>query len=262
MRLRRPRPESLVAWAAAAVGVIGIASALTPDMRDRLDLVRGVLPPGGIAAARVGALAFGIALVWLSRSLANRRRRAWQLAVAVVIASAIAHIAKGLDFEESVISLALFAALMRYRRSFDAPGAVTDAAHRRRWAPRPLQSARSLGVEPHGGDPLILGSSRPGSCWPSPPCTSGPSGSHAVAQTVGSGASPALVDAYGYDSLSFFALRRDKTTSSPSRNPFLAYRVVAGTALISGDPVGRRTSSMCVADEFRRVACTHGWRLQ
>src|SRR5450759_232953 len=99
MRLRRPRPESLLAWAAAAVGLIGIASALTPEMRNRFQSVGGVLPPGGIAAARVGALAFGIALVWLSRSLARRRRRAWQLGVAVVIAAAIAHVAKGLDFE-------------------------------------------------------------------------------------------------------------------------------------------------------------------
>src|SRR5207249_2695072 len=90
VRSRRPRPESLLAWAAAAVGGIGIVSALTPEMRDRFQIVDGVLPPGGIAAARVGALAFGLALVWLSRSLAGRRRRAWQLAVVVVIASAVA----------------------------------------------------------------------------------------------------------------------------------------------------------------------------
>src|SRR6476646_4134416 len=107
VRLSRPRPESLLAWAAAVVGVIGIASALTPEMRDRFQIVGGVLPPAEIAAARVGALAFGIALVWLSRSLAHRRRRAWQLGVAVVIASAVAHMAKGLDFEESVVSLTL-----------------------------------------------------------------------------------------------------------------------------------------------------------
>ena len=112
----RPRPESLLAWAAAGVGAIGVVSALTPAMRDRFDLVNGVLPPGSVAAARVGALAFGIALIWLSRSLARRRHRAWQLAVAVVLASAIAHMAKGLDFEESTASLLLLAALWRYRR--------------------------------------------------------------------------------------------------------------------------------------------------
>src|SRR5207237_9989271 len=122
VRSRRPRPESLLAWAAAAVGGIGIVSALTPEMRDRFQIVDGVLPPGGIAAARVGALAFGIALVWLSRSLARRRRRAWQLAVAVVLASAVAHMAKGLDFEESTASLLLLAALWRYRSRFQAPG--------------------------------------------------------------------------------------------------------------------------------------------
>src|SRR5665213_3508980 len=153
VRLRRPSPGSLLAWAAALVGVIGIASALTPEMRDRFQIVGGVLPPGGIAAARVGALAFGIALVWLSRSLARRRHRAWQLAVLVVIASAVAHMAKGLDFEESTASLVLLVALVRYRRRFDVPGEPGAA--------RPLLGvactlaaavAVGLGVELHGGE--------------------------------------------------------------------------------------------------------------
>src|SRR5258707_9717294 len=122
VRLRSPRPESLLAWAAALVGAIGIASALTPEFADRVDLIRGVLPPGFPTAARVGALAFGILLIWLSRSLARRRRRAWQLAVVVVIASAIAHLAKGLDVEEAGISLLLLAALVRWRARFTAPG--------------------------------------------------------------------------------------------------------------------------------------------
>jgi len=268
VRLRRPRPESLLAWAAAVVGVIGVASALTPAMRDRFQIVGGVLPPGGIAAARVGALAFGIALVWLSRSLARRRRRAWQLAVIVVVASAVAHMAKGLDFEESTISLALLAALLWYRRRFDVPG---DPG-----ATRPLLGVATaaaatgaviLGVELHGGElpdrlsdvftalgilfgfaALIL--------WLRPL-------SQAVAQTVGERrVARALVDAYGYDSLSFFALRRDKSYFfSATRLSFLAYRVVAGTALISGDPVGEEDEFDGLLAEFRRVARTHGWRL-
>jgi lysyl-tRNA synthetase class 2 len=268
VRLRRPRPESLLAWAAAAVGVVGIASALTPDMRDRLHLVREVLPPGGIAAARVGALAFGIALVWLSRSLAHRRRRAWQLAVIVVLASSVAHLAKGLDFEESVVSLAFLAALVRYRASFDVPGEPGTT--------RPLlgvatafaaAAAVILGIELHGGEipdrlsdlftalAFVLGFGAL-YVWLRPL-------SHAVAQTVGERrVARALVDAYGYDSLSFFALRRDKSYFfSPTRLSFLAYRVVAGTALISGDPVGAEDEFDALLAEFRRVARTHGWRL-
>src|SRR5665213_1751745 len=268
MRLRRPRPESLLAWAAALVGVIGIASALTPEMRDRFQIVGGVLPPGGIAAARVGALAFGIALVWLSLSLARRRHRAWQLAVLVVIASAVAHMAKGLDFEESTASLVLLVALVRYRRRFDVPGEPGAA--------RPLLGvactlaaavAVGLGVELHGGEipdrlsdfftalGIVLGF---GSLylWLRPL-------SHVVAQTVGERrVARALVDAYGHDSLSFFELRRDKSYFfSPTRLSFLAYRVVAGTALISGDPVGTEDEFDALLAEFRRVARTHGWRL-
>ena len=243
-------------------------SALTPEMRDRFQLVGGVLPPGGIAAARVGTLAFGLALIWLSRSLAGRRERAWQLAVVAVIASAVAHLAKGLDFEEAAISLALLLALLRYRRRFDVPG---DPG-----AIRPLlgvvtafaaAAAVVLGVELRGGElpsrlsdmftalGLLLGLAAL-AVWLRP-------FSHAVAQTVGERrVARALIDAYGRDSLSFFALRRDKSYFfSPTRGSFLAYRVVAGTALISGDPVGDDAEFDALLAEFRRVARTHGWRL-
>jgi lysyl-tRNA synthetase class 2 len=268
VRLRSPRPESLLAWAAAAVGGIGIVSALTPAMRDRFQLVGGVLPPGGIAAARVGALAFGIALIWLSRSLAKRRRRAWALAVGVVLASAIAHLAKGLDFEEAAISLALLGALLRYRRRFDVPGDPGSV--------RPLLAivtalgaagAVILGVELHGGElpnrlsdvftalAFLFGFAAL-FLWLRPL-------THAVAQTVGERrVARAIIDAYGEDSLSFFALRRDKSYFfSPTRRSFLAYRVVAGAALISGDPVGEEEEFDTLLAEFRRVARTHGWRL-
>src|SRR6266404_3571401 len=122
-----PRAESLLGGAAALVGAIGVASSLTPEFAGRYDLVRGVLPPVVPDAARVFALAFGIALIWLSRSLARRRRRAWQLAVLVVICSAIAHLVKGLDVEEAASTLVLLAALLHWRSRFTVPG-NTEAA--------------------------------------------------------------------------------------------------------------------------------------
>src|SRR5882724_5113488 len=81
----------------------------------------------GATAAGIVALAFGIALIWLSRSLARRRRRAWQLAVLVVIGSAIAHLAKGLDIEEAASTIVLLAALLHWRDRFTVPG-HTEAA--------------------------------------------------------------------------------------------------------------------------------------
>ncbi len=268
MKFPRPRAESVLAWSAAGVGVIGIVSSLTPEMADRYRIVRGVLPPGAIDAARIGTLAFGIMLVWLSRSLAARRHRAWQLAVGIVLASAFAHLAKGLDVEEAAISLAVLVALIRYRSRFDVPG---DPA-----ATRPLLAvvaavgaiaAVVLGIEIHGGElpdrvsdlftalSFVLGFAAL-YLWLRPL-------SQVVAQTVGERrVARALVDAYGSDSLSFFALRRDKSYFfSPTRNAFLAYRVVAGAALISGDPVGDEDEFDALLAEFRRVARTHGWRV-
>ena len=267
MILRPPRAERLLAWGAAVVGVIGLVSAMTPEMADRLDIVEGVLPPGWPEAARVLTVACGLGLIWLSRSLAKRRRRAWQLAVAIVIASAVAHLAKGLDFEEATASLLLLAALVRWRSRFDVPGDPASV--------RPLLAlcaglagiaavgggAELRGVElaPRTGDALlglglVLGSAAL-YFWLRP-------FGQAVAQTVGERhAARSLVDTYGSDSLAFFALRRDKSyLFSPSRRAFLAYRVVAGTALVSGDPVGDEAEIDDLLAELRRIVRSRGWR--
>jgi len=265
---RLPRAEKLLALAAALVGLIGLVSALTPEMADRMRIARGLLPPGWPEAARVLTVAFALGLIWLSRSLAKRQRRAWQLAIVVVVASAVAHLAKGLDFEEATISLLLLFALVRWRRRFDVPGDPASV--------RPLLgfgaallgiAAVAIGTEwrgvelPHRvGDALLGLGVALGLLalffWLRP-------FGHAVAQTVEERwMARRLVEAYGSDSLSFFALRRDKSyLFSPSRRAFLAYRVVAGTALVSGDPVGDNAEIDGLLEELRRLVRAHGWRL-
>jgi lysyl-tRNA synthetase class 2 len=257
----------MLAWGATAVGAIGIASALTPEFANRSDFVRGVLPPGVPGAARIAALAFGLALVWLSRSLARRRRRAWQLAVVFVLAISLAHLAKGLDFEEATLGFLLVLALFRYRRRFDIPGDPASV--------RPLLlTALTLGafalvvvlVELRGyaddrledllaAVALLLGF-RALQLWLRP-----------LSQRVRQSAEERravrqLVHAHGDDSLAFFALRRDKNYFfSPTRKSFLAYKVVAGCALVSGEPVGDRTEIRELLTEFRRVCTARGWCL-
>ncbi len=266
--LRPPSAQRVLAWAAALVGAIGLVSALTPEMANRVDIVQGVLPPGWPEAARVLTVACGIGLIWLSRSLARRRRRAWQLAVAVVLASAVAHLAKGLDFEEATISLLLLAALVRWRRRFDVPGDPASV--------RPLLGlgAALAGIAAVVGGAELRGidlSARTDDAllglgvalalfalyfWLRP-------FGYAVAQTVGERrAARDLVEAYGCDSLAFFALRRDKSyLFSPSRRAFLAYRVVGGTALVSGDPVGDEAEIDALLAALRRLVRARGWRL-
>ncbi len=253
---------------AAAAGVIGIVSALTPEFADRFDLVGGVLPPGFPEIARVSALAFGIVLIWLSRSLARRRYRAWKLAVALVVASAVAHMAKGLDFEEATGSLVLLAALWYWRREFWVRG---DPATR--W---PLAQAVAglawvsllvwLRLTDHVrfserieeallaiGGVLAL---RALYLWFRPHVYRG---GQSPAQRE---AAEEIVREEGRDSLCYFALRRDKSWFfSPSGHSFLAFKVVQGVALVSGEPIGEPEELPGLFADFLREAHTRGWRV-
>jgi lysyl-tRNA synthetase class 2 len=262
---RRPAPLFL-ALGAAIAGVIGIVSALTPEFADRFDLIRGVLPPGLPEAARVLTVAFGIALIWIARGLARRKQRAWQLAVAVVAGSAAAHLAKGLDVEEATISLLLLAALWRYRREFKAPGdpavlrplarvlvalaAVALLATLRETVPVSGAVENALVVL---GVLLIF---RALYLWFHPLGDEGP---HTDEEHV---QARAVVRNQGRDSLAYFALRRDKRyLFSPSGHALLAYRVVNGSALVSGDPIGEPGEVEELLREFRRIARASGWRV-
>ncbi len=70
-----------------------------------------------------------------------------------------------------------------------------------------------------------------------------------------------IVGDSGCDTLSFFALRDDKSYFfSPTGRSFLAYRVLHGVALVSGDPIGDEAEAGELVAEFRRVAQARGWR--
>jgi lysyl-tRNA synthetase, class II len=267
MRARLPAGERLLGAAAAGVGLIGIVSALTPELATRSDIVEGVLPAGFPTAARLLTLAFGFGLVWLSRSLARRRRRAWQLAVALVVGIAVTHLAKGLDAEEATVSVLLFAALIRWRARFDAPGdpdfrpllavalGLTSLLGlfaalelRRLSAPEEVEDVVGAIAFLFGVQVLYL--------WLRPL-------TERVRQTVGEHAcARRLVESHGRDSLAYFALRRDKTYFfARGEGAFLAYRVVAGSALVSGDPVGEEAEIPRLLADFQGMAHAKGWRI-
>jgi len=256
----------MLAAASALVGVLAVASALTPDLTDRARLVNGVLPPGFPELARVLALSFGLALLLLSRSLARGRRRAWTLALAAVIGVALAHLAKGLDFEESIISLLLVGGLLRYRSHFDAPG---DPAARRPVAGTLLAVAAMVGLgivfgtrgmPDRVGDLIsaiaVLLTLRALMLW------LGPLPEHVSQSLEERHRARELVESFGYDSLVFFMLRRDKSFFfSPSGDSFLAYRLVGSSALISGDPVGKESEFATLVADFVARARDNGWRV-
>lgn len=71
----------------------------------------------------------------------------------------------------------------------------------------------------------------------------------------------ALLERHGSeDSLGWFALRRDKAVIwSPSGKSAIAYRVLSGVMLASGDPIGDREAWPGAIAEFLRVAGRHAW---
>ena len=243
-------------------------SALTPEFADRFDLVRGILPPGVPEAARVLALSLGLALIWLSRSLARRKQRAWQLAVALVAVSAVAHLAKGLDVEEASVHLVLLVALWRYRREFVAPG---DPAAIRPLV-RALAALGAVGVlaalrvsdrmafsdrleEALGLLALAL-AARALYLWLRPLAL------RARQTPPERRLAERLVREHGHDSLAFFSLRRDKSYFfSSGDRAFLAYRVVNGCALVGGDPIGEAADVPALLAAFRRFAHDRAWRV-
>src|ERR671930_88524 len=238
------------------------------ELASRSDFVRGVLPPGVPETARVLALAFGLGLVWLSRALARRKRRAWQLAVVLVAASAVAHLAKGLDVEEAAVHLVLLGALWRYRRRFVAPGDPETI----RPLVRALAALAAVGVfaalrisdrmafserieEALGLLALAL-AARALYLWLRPLALR-------VRQTPPERRlAERLVREHGHDSLAFFSPRRDKSYFfSPSGRGFLAYRVVNGCALVGGDAIGEAGDVPALLTAFRRFAHDHAWRV-
>ena len=251
----------------AAVGLISIISALTPSLANRSDLVQGVLPPGVPSAARWVALAFGLALVWLAGSIARGKRRALHLAVVLVPVVAVAHLVKGLDAEEAGLSLVLLFALLRYRKYFDVPGdpetkplVLTAAATGSLVAALVLYELHE-GIVPEDLFDLATATAtllafRSLYLWlrgwrgrehPT-------EGDRALARE--------LVDLHGRDSLAYFALRKDKSYFfSASRRAFLAYTVLGGSALVSGDPVGDAAELQGLLRDFRALARSRGWRV-
>jgi lysyl-tRNA synthetase, class II len=265
--VRRPATPVLLAWFATLAGLISIVSALTPELADRVDLVRGVLPPGVPEAARTIALALGLGMVWLSRGLARRKRRAWLLAVAIVVASALAHLAKGLDFEEASLHLLLLVALVRARRHFVAPGDPATVLPLIQVGIALVVAVAISIVDVYDGDAysqrieralgLLIAALACRALWlwlrPHPVVPNREGDRDRATE---------LVQEHGSDSLAYFALRRDKSYFfAPSGKSFLAYRLVGATALVAGDPIGEADERHELVREFVRVAHTKGWRV-
>jgi lysyl-tRNA synthetase, class II len=260
------RAEALMALGAFLVGVVDIVTAIRPTLTDRYDVFQAMLPTGTTTVAGSITFAAGAALLLLAGGLARRKRRAWALAVVLIAFAAAAHLARGFDAEEAIGSAVLLGALLALRGRFDVSGdptslrplaggiAVTAGA----WASVALFGGEHANRVANIGLEILLAG---GAFWalhhwlrghrePDRPSDDDRARAHE------------LVARYGRDSLSFFALRADRRyTFSRAGNAFLAYRVVAGCALVAGDPIGAEDEIAGLVEDFGALCRERGWRM-
>ncbi len=300
---RRPTPVRrrlrLLGLAVTGAGVLNVVSALTPEFRGRLELVRDAFTPE-VAHFALGATALvGVALVLLGRGIARHRRVAYRAALGLLAVSAVTHVLKGLDVEEAIVLLGVALLLVRSRRLFTAP---TPPARWRTAAKVVLTvipvafaygvagfAIRHNRVKPeftvlgavHETAARLVGLTGPfqvshglGSWFPASITVLGfgvviviagallaPVTERSLAPAEERDGIRRLVNRRGGDTLDPFALRHDKRyiLSSDGRAA-VAYRYVNGTGLASGDPVGDPASFADAFDRFLAWCTERGWR--
>jgi lysyl-tRNA synthetase class 2 len=119
----------MLAVATVALGVVDIVSGVTPERVARLRALTQVVPLSLAHAASAFTVVAGLLLVMLGHGLRRRKRRAWRAAVALLVASTVLHVVKGLDVEEASVTAALAVALVITSGQFYALG---DPRTRRR----------------------------------------------------------------------------------------------------------------------------------
>jgi lysyl-tRNA synthetase class 2 len=278
-RARHAVSPVLVARVVAVLGVVSVVSALVPAWRSRLQLLAGIVPPVAPAAATAGAAAVGALLVLLARGLRRGRRRAWWTAVWLVGAVIVLHLVKGLDIEEASLSAGVLVLLLLSRSQFVAASPPRSIRTMTGVALCAVPVAVLLGfllLTIGAGEqaPTVTSAQRLvhatwGLVGVSGPVTfrtadartdaavslvvlgaaclvtvlvvalRPPGGAHPLTPEEEDRLRELLDRQDDPDSLSYFALRRDRAVLfSPSGKAAVSYRVVGGVSLAAGDPVG------------------------
>jgi lysyl-tRNA synthetase class 2 len=297
---RRGERAPVVVGAIVGVGaLLNLVHAVIPGENE--GLIRNVTPDAiGPFAHAVGVVA-SVALLVAARGLVRRRHRAWQVAVTVAALSATLHVLHGINHGTlaSVVILTLLLARrhdfdgpgdvstsgMVLQRLGLALTLITAYAFAVLWinridADQPLTfrfvlretGTGLLGLHA-GGSPHLNGHF--GDWFPLSLMLFGVATTiwvvagwlapwrHRVRQEQHERElASALVHAWGVDTLAPFVLRSDKSYFfGPDESAFLAYRVVGGVAIVSGDPIGPSETFDSLLRLFVDFAHERDWRV-
>lgn len=298
---RSRRTEVAAARQARRVGSIGIllsglitlVSSLTPSFRSRLRRVEDFLPLEVHQSVFAMTAVLGLILVQLAAGLKRGQRRAWIASVGILLTTALLHAAKGLDVEESIVTLVVAAYLIVKRRHFRSPAdpapaqrsagillgtaalatvlATLSVAFGRRRRLGVWQSARAVLLRFVGDRSIAIGGKLDG-------FLSLTIGAVSVITVLGlvwialrpivRSAGPQhnmarareLVSTYGTGTLAYFALRDDKQHWI-LQDTLITYGVYGSVCLVSPDPVGPHNERDAVWRSFAQFATDQGWNL-
>ena len=296
--LSRAEPlPTLVALAAAAVAVVNLVSALTPNVAWRGHLLLRLEPLEELHVFHALVVPTSLALLVAAFYLYRRRLRALQLAVALLLALGLLNLLKGLDFEEAAASVGAAGLLWLGRGSFyvehesvslrsalwriplvvaagfavswlvvlGAVPAGTSLGTVTRttgdfllWQPGPVRFYDELGRLD-----LAIGLVGLLTLLVSAYLLFRPlAAPRSLPEEEARQAAVSLVRTYGDDTLAYFKLRRDKHyLFSPDGLALAGYRVESGVLIVSGDPVGRADSLPQLLRELSRFAGRRGLRI-
>jgi lysyl-tRNA synthetase class 2 len=296
-RVVRPRSHMILAWLVVATGLLAIVDAVLPDYGGTL--VEKISPEAEHVTVALAA-PVGVALLFVARGLARGRHRAWQVAIVLLAGSAILHLLHA-DYGAAPVGLLVLALVARrhdFERPGDpeaqprvlvrglvcasviATYGVTAIWINRAQTDRPFSlgfalretGSALLGLHLGGSQHLtgnfgawfvlsvpVLGLLAAGwllQAWLAP-------WRHRVRQQARERElARSLVAAWGADTLAPFVLRADKSYFfSEDNRAFLAYRVVGGVAIVSGDPVGPPTAFEDLVRRFIAFAHRRDWRI-
>jgi len=298
---RASRAPALIAAAVAVFACLGLVAATTGPWRGVAAGLQAALVPGGAAQGAVRGLvvSVSIGLLLLSRGLARRQHRAWAAAVVLSAAATGLFLLRDIDVPSAFVAGLLLFFLWHWRSEFYAAASARRPARAVAAAAAALAIVFGYGVAAllwHAtmahlswawtGVMSQAGWSMIGQDVAVP--SSEFSRGLVATLTVGSvltlaalawallrpprgGATSSdrewreakrLVATAGSDSLAYFALRRDKRYFfDDGHTAFLAYRSVAGIALVSGDPVGEAASVPALLEDFTAYCRRQAWRV-
>lgn len=289
-----PRLVGAVVYAVAA---LNIATGLSRSFRGRLHWAAELVPGAVVDAAAAAVVVSGILLILLARALRRRKERAWRAAVALVVASVVFN-ALRLHGVVALVSAILLYLLLRYRREFYAAGDPATRWRAVAAALVLFAASTTFGLgllslydrEVLGGWPGLLPALQ--QVWLGMVGVEGDLplhsrfGQYLGAVLLGLGLMTLAVPIMlalrsprplphlsadddtrlrqlldrAPDSLGYFNLRRDKSLVwSESGRAAVAYRVVGGVMLASGDPVGDPEAWPGAMTAFLHEADRHAW---